>query len=520
VHQRLHIRHLEIIALLAILVLAAFLRLNEGAHNPGWYADEGTHVFIARSLVAGDVQYMAIGQSTLLFARLPLFEVLLALVYRLGGEGMAGLRALTGLLGVVSVGTLYCCVRLTRSDPILALLAALLLAIYPQAVLYSRFGFSYNLLAPLTLVVYLGLWDYLSVSRPRRGLAWAALAIGLGAVSDLWMLALVAPMVAIILLCRPRDALWAVPLALLPFGLYVGLMLVWAPDPFLFDVGFTLSRLTRLSLWAQLKSLALNYAILIGQDHWMALALVGLFLLPDARLRRLSLLFLLFPIAAIGRTEALVSLSAYYTIPFLPFISLGVAVLLRRGVPYVLDSVLAAVRSLTESRGRNPTPWKRWVTMGCAGLIVFSVIGSPFLTSTIHLANQTRSGFSTAIDPFLIDAEDGRAAAEYLNARTRAGDVVIASPGLGWLFDADVADPQMAVAFSGRAMPHLPADIPPERYVFNPDYRRARFIAVDNYWTNWAVHNVAGVADMMVALEDWALVFESGEIRIFANPQL
>ncbi len=202
-HQHPIWRGVEIAALLLILALAAYLRLATNADNPGWYADEGTHVLIARNLAAGRIQYMAIGQSTLLFAKLPLFESLLALIFRLGGDGIAALRTLTGVLGVVSVAALYGCVRWVKRDPYLALLAALLLAIYPQAVLYSRFGFSYNLIVPLVLLAFLALWGYLdsdpqqSAGR-RKWLACAAMAIGIGGVSDFWMFTLLVPMIAVV----------------------------------------------------------------------------------------------------------------------------------------------------------------------------------------------------------------------------------------------------------------------------------------------------------------------------------
>jgi len=63
--QHLILRGVEIAALLLILALAAYLRLAGNADNPGWYADEGTHVLIARSLAAGRIQYIAIAFSPL-----------------------------------------------------------------------------------------------------------------------------------------------------------------------------------------------------------------------------------------------------------------------------------------------------------------------------------------------------------------------------------------------------------------------------------------------------------------------
>jgi hypothetical protein len=522
-------RGVEVAALLLILTLAAYLRLAGNAGNPGWYADEGTHILIARSLAAGRFQYMAIGQSTLLFAKLPLFELLLALIFRLGSDGIGALRTLTGVLGVVSVGALYGCVRWAKRDPCLALLAALLLAVYPQAVLYSRFGFSYNLIVPLVLLAFLGLRGFLDSddqqnATRRRWLACAAMAIGIGGVSDFWMFTLLVPMIAVVSTCRWRDLPWSLVLVCLPFGVYACLMLVRSPQAFLFDLGFTFSRLSRLSLWAQLKSLALNYATLISQSHWMALSIVGMFLLRPARLQRLSLLFLLFPIVGIGRTEALVSLSAHYVIPLLPFISFGVAVALREGVPYVLEIVHSALFSMVRSWRWLPVSLGRVLVKGrllrgSAYLILLAVIVSPFVTSTVYAIGQVSNGFSTVIDPFLINPQDARTAGAYLNARTAADDVIIASPGLAWVLEADTADPQMAMAFEGRATPHLPANIPADRFVFEPDYRQARFVVVDNYWYNWAVHNVAGVSAMVRELQDWPLVLKSGAIEVYRNPR-
>src|SRR4051812_14185124 len=151
----------EGILLVIILVLAGYLRLTNVAENPGWYTDETTHIDIANHRLLGQTQYMLIKDSTLMFGRLPLFHILLASYFQLSAnpDHMLALRAFTGLLGVLSVVLLYAAVR--RSGGVaLALLAAFVLAIYPQAVLYSRFGFSYNLLPPLILLAVLALDRY------------------------------------------------------------------------------------------------------------------------------------------------------------------------------------------------------------------------------------------------------------------------------------------------------------------------------------------------------------------------
>src|SRR5512139_161477 len=104
-------RLFELTALLLILLLAAYLRLANVAANPAWYTDEGTHLDMARHALQGQVQYLAVGESWLLFSRLPLFEVLLSGVALIGGVSMLTLRTLTALLGVISVAMLYVAAR-------------------------------------------------------------------------------------------------------------------------------------------------------------------------------------------------------------------------------------------------------------------------------------------------------------------------------------------------------------------------------------------------------------------------
>ncbi len=516
----------EAIALLLILVLAAYLRLANHADNPGWYTDEGTHLDIAQNLAHGRVQYMAINQATLLFSRLPLFELLLAGSLSLMGGGIGTLRALTGGLGVISVGVLYGVVRRTQNgDASLALLSALMYAIYPLSILYSRFGFSYNLLTPLVLLAYLGTWEYLNAPSAfiarRRG--WLALAVGIGAISDLWMFVLTAPLLAVVLIRNWRDVLWSLPLVLLPFGLYAVVMFVQTPETFWFDLRFVLSRLNRLSPVSQLTTLALNYTILISRDHWAALAIIGMFMLRPARLQRLSLLMFLLPIVILGRTVALYNLSFYYMIPLLPFIGLGMASAIKHGVPLISQAIRSTLLALLEKwewlsgQLRLRQLQSQFLSIGTS-LILFAVVATPFLTSAIWTANQVHDKYSTEIDLFLINPGDARRVAEFVNSQIMPNDVIIASPGVAWLFQAHTADFQMSVAANGQETPHLPANLPKSRFAFNPDYRQAHFVVVDNLWRNWAVWNIVGVPDMLRQMQSWSLVFKSGEIEVYCNP--
>jgi hypothetical protein len=131
---------------------------------------------------------------------------------------------------------------------------------------------------------------------------------------------------------------------------------------------------------------------------------------------------------------------------------------------------------------------------------------------------QVRAGFPTSIDPFLLAPGEARAAAAYVAGRRAPGDLVVASPALAWLLPGETADFQMALAYTGTAMPHVPADLPRERYRFDPSFERARFVIVDPLWRNWGVFHVAGLAARLEAVERWPVGFQAGGITVYARP--
>ncbi len=134
------------------------------------------------------------------------------------------------------------------------------------------------------------------------------------------------------------------------------------------------------------------------------------------------------------------------------------------------------------------------------------------------MVNQVETRWSTAIDPFLMVAEDARAAAEYVNQHTSVDDVVIGSPPVAWLFTANAADFQMAVAATGEGTVHFPPDMPAERFAFDARYEGARFVVVDNLWWNWGAVHIPGVLRMLRAVETWPVAFEAGTIVVYENP--
>lgn len=479
----------EAVLFTAILIIAAYLRIVKVAGNPYWFSDEGTQLEIVRQLLHGRLQYLAVDQSVLLFSRLPLFTAVVAVVAEVGGVSMAVLRFLTGGLGVLSVALLVGLTRHLFGDRFLALLAGFVLAVFPQAVLYSRFGFSYNLLVPLLLGLVWGLGR--SLQTPAiRPLLIAALCLGFGLISDLLMVVFLPVFLVWVGWYRRRDLAWSLPLVLFPFALYTAMSLLTNPAAFLFDLNYVLFRLTP-PLAAQARLLVDNVLVLLG-GAWIALGVAGLFLCRPLSGRRLIFLCLL-PVLILARTTALFQLGAYYLIPFLPFFALGVAALIRYGFPLVRQTV----------RYRP---------------LAVIIAGLPLLLILASGLRQVHGRYQTDIDPFLLNPDNAQAAAAFVNQIIRPEDVVIASPGLAWLLHGQVADFQMAVLGDGRATPHLPADLPPDRLAFNPNYRLARIVIIDNLWHNWAQFNIPGVSALMADVASWPELFAAGDIHVYENP--
>jgi len=499
---------LEAIALLSIIALASYLRLNNIETNPGWYTDETTHVIIAQNLLDGRVQYLAVTDSFLLFARLPLFQYTLAATMALLGEGLLSLRILTGGLGIVTVGLVYALVRQITHERWLALAAAFSLAVYPTAIIYSRVGFSYALLTPLILIAVWGLANY-TLHRSRIGLAVAALATGLGLISDL-MIGTMIPVIGLtVLVTNWRDLFWSMPLCALPFGGYTGYMLLTRPEIFLFDLQFTVSRLSTMTLDEQIQNVIDNYEIVLTENLWITLGLIGLFLIRQPHLRALSLLAFLLPVGMLARTVALYHLSFYYLIPLLPIPMIGVGALLVYGSQRLHASVM------TLPLPQRPIKW------ALGTMLAIMIIWMPVAAITNRTWNETETGFETDIDAFLINPADGNAIADFINARVTEDNIVIGSVPFLWDLDAQVTDYQPQAAWAGMETVHIPADLPRERYAFDPSFDQAKFIIVDNLWRFWGEVHVDGVLEMSWELQNsWELVFEAGDIQVYQNPAL
>jgi hypothetical protein len=466
---------------------------------------------------------MAFEESILIAARFPLFPLLLSGLFRIFPPGMRTLRVFTASLNLISVLLLFVLVARAQKNEntILPYLAAGLYAIYPKAVLYSRIGFSYHLVTVLILLACLGLFEYLR-SKNRAWIILAAGAIGLALVTDLIGALWIIPLVLVITAVRFRGWLWSLSLVILPFLVYLAHGLIRAPVLFGYDLNFILRRTNSIPLVLQFPVMLINYGKLLRADYWLAPALAGLFLLKPRRFKRLILLMFLVPFFLVNRSIALTELGFYYFIPFFPWVALGMASLLYYGTPKVVKLVRAGLADLLTWWGweeqRNMSWWRNRLLNVFSALFLFILLVAPFLLSVFSTVQSVESGFTTPFDQVLVEGNDARVISNYVNFHAGPSDLVVTSPTLGWLIDAEVADFQMVLAYQNSPTLHFPADIPKAHFAYSADYRRAKFAVVDPVWRNWGAVNMPAVAVLLEEVQDWPLVYQQGDIYVYQNP--
>ncbi|MCL4253931.1 MAG: glycosyltransferase family 39 protein [Anaerolineae bacterium] len=398
-----------------------------------------------------------------------------------------------------------------------ALWVAFLYAVYPQAILYTRFGFSYALLTPMVILIAYFLMRHIQTGR-WNSLAWAGILAGIGLLGDIMMGSIIGVVGLIAFFKSPKMLIWLIPLMVLPFGIYAGINLLNHPSAFLFDLNFTLNRLGGIPITRQLNTIAENFTMLLSTDLWFPLGIAGLFVIHPLSLRVVSACLVLLPIVIIGRTVAMFHLSLYYMSPLFPLIILGVASLTWGGGVWIIQNLHMM---FGEMRFIQYLPKRSYPFF--AGIITISLIGAPLFFVMQHTTNGINTRIQTAIDPFLVDSADGEAVIRYFQSQNTEDILILASPSIGWALEiatsANVADWQMHVAYIGYDAIHLPHNVPAERYAFIPTLDHADYVVIDAIWRNWGnVHVPQAVVLYNTIVTEWELVYHAGTLEVYARP--
>ncbi|HVA92164.1 MAG TPA: glycosyltransferase family 39 protein [Chloroflexota bacterium] len=494
----------------ALLVVGAYLRLANLADNPGWDGDEGYNLNIAANLLAGHARMFAM--RYVFVQHPPFFYLLGALVMKLWTPDLIALRALSACCGVLTILALQG-LGSALGGRRLGWAAALFYAIWPEAVLQVRWAYTYNLLA---LLVLLTLWAALSPylgrleglvgdsTPPRR---WRNGAIGPALLAGfLAGLALATDQEAAILVPALVYLWWGrdwKPLAggvlamAAPPCAYLGVMLATRKDDVLFDIHHTASRLD-----SGPGDILARLTDLFRFDPLVVLGLCGLALVAHGRPRKVIVGL------AIGLTGLVLEVRDPAPVfraaePLLPLAGLGMGAL-----------VLALMDLIGRMVGGNG---RRGARAALAALVLLVPLGGTLVLTDL---GSIRGGFATGLKPTLPrSAAEARRMAAWVNARVRPTDLVIAMPGISWLFHCRATELLQAVAVSGHGAAFYPDGLSMARFAYDPRLDTARFLVVDDFTRLWIAEQPRERALVRRAEQQWSIVYQRGEYVVYAHPK-
>ncbi|MBI4320745.1 MAG: glycosyltransferase family 39 protein [Chloroflexi bacterium] len=500
----------HLVALAVVLGISAYLRYYNLGTNPGWDLDEGYNINIAWNLSQGRMQMYA---TTFAFVQHPpLFYLVSAFLFSLFGPDILVLRGLTATLGVLTTAALYPLGR-EIAGPRIGLLASSIFAIYPLAVAHNRWGYSYNLLMLISMLVVYLTWKATHQTGRKsaaRHLLLAGFLAGLGMVSDQEGVFLIVAVVLLAWFIARANFAHVVVASLSAPVSYALVMLSLLPSEFLSDWVHNWSRAAGDNLLVQSIVLGVSYHNLLTFDYWIPLGLVGLFLVPSRKARMVLLVFVALMLFIILKIRP-VNPFFRTAVPILPFVCLGLSVLVDRGFDYVQSWLTISLPSCLH--------WPA-VRSTVATLMVFVVLFTPFAAATIIDVVGIQTVLRTKIDDFLVSTpDDARAAAEVVNSLTTPHDVVLVSPNTSWLYRARTADLLQSVAAEGKGTAFYPEKMPPERFVYDPRYTRAKLVVLDRFSEIWAASMPEEARIVEKIRTEWQAVFRQGEYVVYRNPK-
>ena len=324
-----------------------------------------------------------------------------------------------------------------------------------------------------------------------------SLFFGLGTLSDFIAFSFLPSLLLLIVKSRPKHVIISLIILVSPFTIYILFEIIQHADIFLYDLTYTLSRTGGIPISLQIENIIKNLQVLLTETWWIPLGILGFMWIQPRRFRWTVMLFFLIPIIIIGRTAALYNLSAYYMIPLLPFVAIGVSAFIIYGIPQILRPMLTSY------------PRRRTISTGMF-ILLFSFL-------TWNLISDLQSGFKIGIEHFVISSDEAHKIHDALIDYTNSDTLIIASPTIAWMFDVHVTDYQLSSLSQHVDGVFFPADLYPERFAFNVHYTQADYAIVDTLWRDWGAAHMLTVADMLIAIQEWEIILQTNTIQVYHN---
>lgn len=476
-----------VFALVAILVLAAVLRLANLASVPGWWPDEGVMLNIATNLSHGKMQMFSFTYP--MNPHPPLFFLLAVPFIKIFGSSILTTRLISALLGTITVFVVYEIGKKIK-DSLAGIVAALLVACLPSVILTSRIGLSYELLAALyalTLLLTIS-WDQ---KKHYKTLIAASVLASLCAITSYSGIVAIIFIIGFVAIRSWRRLPFAIVFCFLLPVLYVLSMLILSRDPFLHDLRYMFARPeTQIGI----RQVAGSFSRLWSNFPILILGLLGL-IFTKKKVGIYVLGFLLLITLIEFKTRGY----WWYMMTFLPLMPLGIACL------------------VSESVSRKKIPLTIAIAFVAVYLIATSLWQSEkkiFIAKTFGLEEE--KNFSPS------DGAKLRSAVQYINAHTTDDDMVVSSAHISWMLKAKPSDPVLSYVSGDRSTINFPDDMASTgRFVYDPNFQKAKYYLEDKFMRGWfpdqpnIKQNVTEIVH-----STWTLIMDLGEFKIYQNPEV
>lgn len=489
-------------ALVLILVAWAVLYLPSLRTFPGWYGDETLAVTAAQHLFPFPPSHRSF-ENTFWHPYAPYQPLYLGLV-RLGlacaGGDILGARWINVLLGLGVALVLYC-----KGRTIIgfwgALAAALWFLSYEQSVLHFRWVFTHNLIS-------LGFaWTFLSLCSPASKKNDLSAGLGLAVAAAALPLAVYGVVAALLVRWKhPRSwfrIVW--PSALVVFlSLLAGALLASSPAFLLSDLKATFDFYTGATAGnsGSIGGAILNLLQFASHDWWHIagfLAMGGALFWPRLR-----------PAAAGAWIIAVLLTQNRQNLPVFYYQAI---ILLPLMIFCVAGVLVFAIRRTCKIVRLSPR-----LRLVCKALLPATALIS---AASMAVAVQ-KQNFLPRNQPWVTqNTAEVEAAADWINTRVGADDLVICHHNIAWLLRCRTADYLQWMTWRGVPTWPFATPLPGEQFVLAADLSRARFAIVGDIDQVWTFHQPEVAGQLVAAgFEKWPVVWSGEWYAILQNPDL
>jgi len=495
-------RYANTLAFLILIIFWAILYLPSLRSYPGWYGDETLAVTAAKNLLSLPPTHRSF-QNTFWHPYAPYQPGYLLLV-RFGlwitDGDILGARLLNCLIALAVAMILF-----SQGKKIIgysgALAAALWLLSYDQAILHYRWVFTHNLIS-------LGfLWAFFSLCRVPSRKADLNAGLGLAVAFAALPLALYGLFAALAIRWKsPGSWIWisAPGFAVVALSLLAGTMVTSSPDFIFSDLRATFEFYTGATADNSGTFLGAiqNLLAFATHDRWHLAGFLGMGIgLFWKRIRPVAIAAW---IVAVLLTQNRQNLPVFYyqaiiLLPLMLFCMVG--------------AIVFAIRVIA-----NKVKLQKRSRLFCLALLPATAV----LTSAAMAISVSKQQILPRNQLWVTQSTaEVDVAAEWINGRVTAEDLVICHHNIAWLLHCRTADYLQWVTWLGKPTWPFATPLPKAQFIFEPDLSRARYAVVGDIDVVWTFHQ-PNVAELLqkAELESWPVVWQGEWYVILKNPNL